>query len=629
VDLGWFVIQFGPPQSISGNVYHDVNASGTLDAGEQGIGDAWVKLVQGGAVLQVVQADPDTGAYVITGVADGAYDVIVDDNNNAADSTPTAPVNWVFENPATGLLSVTVAGADLTDQDLGLTFDFDLGADCACGYEDGLFTQVGITIDGNMADWALVLSDGDNNACDATDDTDRDHPVQSTGRNLLRVAATWDATYFSMWTQRVGQSNNTQNFVYYADTDADGLLQIGEPVIVAKWQGNTGSVTLELYTYNEVSAGGDPMLDGDGFADGYSLPGDLTLVKTLTRPDGAGQGSTSGSTDGTQMEWTVEWSELGVPAGTAIGWHVGSTNSNPAAAGLGAQIDDNLGGCGGACTGTNQFGGVGGGTIDSKPGETVYGFHPFSNTGNGNDLFDFTWSWSGDFAPASVTFYQDLGVVGEYEPGVDPVVTDTDGDSDPDTGILASGASFDLIVAIESPPPPAAGTTTVTTTATSNFVPGCGATAVPAAASVDDVVQVDPLKLVKRAFQLDGTPIADGSALPTGMPVRFLIYISNPGHLVADASFQDVLDPLFAYVPGSMRYDASVAACAATGCTAAQEDAIFAAADAGAVASDAVDGDVASSVGGTVRIGNQVVANAPLDLPAGKVWALVFTIRMQ
>jgi hypothetical protein len=42
-----------------------------------------------------------------------------------------------------------------------------------------------------------------------------------------------------------------------------------------------------------------------------------------------------------------------------------------------------------------------------------------------------------------------------------------------------------------------------------------------------------------------------------------------------------------------------------------------------------VDGDVASSVGGTVRIGNQVVANAPLDLPAGKVWALVFTIRMQ
>ena len=93
-----------------------------------------------------------------------------------------------------------------------------------------------------------------------------------------------------MFTQRVGSSNNTQNFVYYADTSNDGILQDGEPVIVAKWQGNTGTVTLEKYTYDDLGSGGDPLLDANGFADGYSMPGDLTLIKTLTMPDGTGPG---------------------------------------------------------------------------------------------------------------------------------------------------------------------------------------------------------------------------------------------------------------------------------------------------------------------------------------------------
>jgi hypothetical protein len=186
-----------------------------------------------------------------------------------------------------------------------------------------------------------------------------------------------------------------------------------------------------------------------------------------------------------------------------------------------------------------------------------------------------------------------------------------------------------MLVAIEAPGPPASGTATVTTTATSNFVPGCGGTVTPQAATVDTELQLDPLGLVKRAFQLDGTPIANGSTLPTGMPVRFLIYVSNPGGLISDVSLRDVLDPLFAYVPGSMRYDASVTACAANPCTAVEEAAIFAAADGGTVGTDALDGDVVSIAGATIDAGDQNVANTQLDLPADKVWALVFTILMQ
>ena len=38
---------------------------------------------------------------------------------------------------------------------------------CICGFSDGQFTtHTGIVLDGNLADWAPVLADPDNNTCD-------------------------------------------------------------------------------------------------------------------------------------------------------------------------------------------------------------------------------------------------------------------------------------------------------------------------------------------------------------------------------------------------------------------------------------------------------------------------------
>ncbi len=113
------------------------------------------------------------------------------------------------------------------------------------------------------------------------------------------------------------------------------------------------------------------------------------------------------------------------------------------------------------------------------------------------------------------------------------------------------------------------------------------------------------------------------------MPVTFLLYINNPGVLVSDVSLRDLLDPLFLYVSGSIKYDNTVASCAAATCNAAEEDAILAATTSGTVGTDAVDGDVVSFTGVTLDIGNQTAANAQLDLAGGKVWAVVFTIRTQ
>jgi hypothetical protein len=355
-------------------------------------------------------------------------------------------------------------------------------------------------------------------------------------------------------------------------------------------------------------------------------------------PDGAGQGSTTGSTDGTQMEWSIEWAELGVAAGSVIGWHVSSTNSNPAAAGLGPQVDDNLGGCGGQCSGSNQFAGIAPTPIVAGGGEIVYAAHTFTNTGNGTDLFDLTWTWTGDFAPASVTFYRDLGTVGELDPGIDVLMTDTDGDSDPDTGNLAAGASFELLIAIELPGPPAVGSATVTTVGTSNFFPGCGGTVTPVSGSVNNLLKI-ALEIVKRAFQAGGTPIASASTMPSSLLIKFLIYVVNYGSATSDVSLRDVLDPAFVYQAGTINVDNTLAASAVCPGGVCNELTIFSQVDgSGTAVGDGdsvtapIDADEASYDSGsaTIDLGDQSnTNNAQLNLAADSVWAFVYTIRAQ
>jgi hypothetical protein len=57
--------------------------------------------------------------------------------------------------------------------------------------------------------------------------------------------------------------------------------------------------------------------------------------------------------------------------------------------------------------------------------------------------------------------------------------------------------------------------------------------------------------------------------------------------------------------------------------------AIFMAVDAAAPLSDAVDADVGSVSGGVIDVGNRFVPNGQLDIVSGRVWALLFTVRMQ
>ena len=142
-------------------------------------------------------------------------------------------------------------------------------------------------------------------------------------------------------------------------------------------------------------------------------------------------------------------------------------------------------------------------------------------------------------------------------------------------------------------------------------------------------VAANAIEIVKRAFELDGTPIASASTMPKGSRINYLLYVNNPGGAVTDVSLQDVLDPGFLYLTGTMRFDNSVDACADQICTPAEEAAVFGATDGGTAGTDAVNGgDVVGFGGVTIDAGDEVAANARLDIAAGKVWALAFTVKV-
>jgi uncharacterized repeat protein (TIGR01451 family) len=141
------------------------------------------------------------------------------------------------------------------------------------------------------------------------------------------------------------------------------------------------------------------------------------------------------------------------------------------------------------------------------------------------------------------------------------------------------------------------------------------------------------LALIKRAFLTDGTALTSGASLPKGTLVKFMIYINNNTTVGAnDVSVQDALAVGFAYQSGTIKTSNTFANCLAALCTPAEEALIYAAVNTGAAKTDGTPDDVASYTVGTTTIdlGNQNVAtNTQLDIAASKVWAVIFTVKMQ
>ena len=354
--------------------------------------------------------------------------------------------------------------------------------------------------------------------------TDRDAPVQSTGRDLTHFAYTWDATNIYLFTERVGSSSNIQSFVYYADTNNNGLMETGEPVIGVTWRGSNRMVNVYLFTYVSLAPAGDPVADAGDFGDGYTFPGSFANVPPTGNPDRSGQW---GSSNGLQMEFHVTWAELGLSPGDPFTFHVASSNAALGAASFTAQIDDNLSGCGGGVGSTIISG------VNFVPDRALLGFasltttgaHTITHTGNVSDFFDLSSVSSGDFT-TTISYYLDADSSGTLT-AADVLLTDTDGDGDPDTPLMAPGASIDIVIVYAIPAGVASGNIgTIVTTAASDFQP-------LANDIVTDVITIAPgpdLLVTKLA-----TTVLDPinlTVLPKAIPGAEILYtvtITNQG----------------------------------------------------------------------------------------------------
>ncbi|MDH3748707.1 MAG: hypothetical protein OER97_10920 [Gammaproteobacteria bacterium] len=410
---------------------------------------------------------------------------------------------------------------------------------CTCGYGDGMFTLAPIVVDGNMADWAPVHGDVDNNVCDGPSGglTDRDAPVQSTGRDLTHFAYTWDQNNIYLFTERFGSSSNQQSFAYYADIDNDGLMETGEPVIGVTWRGNNRQINVYTFTYVAQAAGGDLMVDSNGFGDGYTLPGSFANVPPTGSPNRSG---VWGSANGLQMEFFITWAELGVAPGSPFTFHVSSSNASLGASSFTQQVDDNLSGCGGkvGSTAVRSVSFTPDLSLNGIAGQSVVGVHLLTNTGNTNDFFDLASTISGDFSP-TVSYYEDVDGSGTVT-AADILLTDSDGDGDADTRLLAPAESVTILIEYNVPGTANAGDlATISTTAASDPQPLANDV-------VTDTISVVPppdldvdkqIGVVRDPINLSSNP----KAIP-GSEVRYAITVSNQGAGTVDGDTMTISD---------------------------------------------------------------------------------------
>jgi hypothetical protein len=441
---------------------------------------------------------------------------------------------------------------------------------CVCS-GSGNFTLTTITPDGTFADWNTVVTNSGipangnprNNVCDedgsdngeVAPHPDRDWLVQSTGRDLEQFAFTWDSSNLYFYTRRYASTNNIQRFIYYGDIDGDGKMEgdgnagTSEIAITIDWQGNNQSVSVYRYYYLQANVGGDDMVDGSGFADGYDLPGSLRNATSL-------RSGNWGSTDGLQVEFQVTWAELGLSGATPIVFHVSSLNSSINNSTPPNQIDDNAGGCGGG-GGSLQFA-----DLDFTPatatltlthdtGQPSFPYseqhcaaHLIENDGNDDDIFNVTVGTLPSFV-ISTALYADNDA-SDTLTGGDTLLTDVtepdaytnidDSDSTVDTGVLAPAGTKRILVCytaqFTNSYTPTAGDYNVTITATSVFDSGIFATV------TDTLTVVTVVDLVLAKSSVAVTDPVNGGSNPKRIPggyVDYRISATNFGGKAVDA----------------------------------------------------------------------------------------------
>lgn len=172
---------------------------------------------------------------------------------------------------------------------------------------------------------------------------------------------------------------------------------------------------------------------------------------------------------------------------------------------------------------------------NADPSDVVYYAHVVTNASNAADTINLAAASSQGWV---VTIYHDIGVVGNYEPGIDlPVAT---------TGVLAVDATFDILVSVAVPAGTANGTVDVTTvTGTSVFDNGVFDTA------TDTTTITAPTLAVTKS-------VLPAGPQPPGTVLTYTIVVTNNGNAAANTVV--MTDPIPAnttYQAGTITYNAA------------------------------------------------------------------------
>lgn len=315
-----------------------------------------------------------------------------------------------------------------------------------------------INIDGDLADWTNVLSNPNNVTIDGASasnclySTDRDCPVQSTGRDMVKFAWTYDSDNIYLYVERIGSSSNIQNFFYIMDVNQDKVADSNDFVLHVSYQGNRRLTDITLFKYGPLNPSGDSLVDANGFADGYNMPGSLISIPSSDPSYFVVNNLTAGNTSGTAFESYVPWSKLLVPSGTPVFFHVSSGNN----ASL-SQVDDNLGGPGGGIGAFAYYWvQIYPDNLSSiSPGQNISFNHTVKNNGSFDDIVDF-YSVSSSLLAVSIyigptLIARDAQGNGSYEDAEDYLNPsyDTNSNNRPDIP-LSAWATENITVLIET-----------------------------------------------------------------------------------------------------------------------------------------------------------------------------------
>jgi uncharacterized repeat protein (TIGR01451 family) len=228
---------------------------------------------------------------------------------------------------------------------------------------------------------------------------------------------------------------------------------------------------------------------------------------------------------------------LGTRAGTAI-TNQATVNFTDANGNPGSALSNVV------TTTVSQVAGV---TVDPNgnrngvPGSTLYFPHLVTNTGNFDDRINLTASSASGW---SVALYRDVNGNQAYDAGTDTLLADSNGDTIPDSGLLANDGSMRILVAVTIPVGSAnAASDTVTVTGTTVFAPSATDTA------TDTInVQAPVLSVAKSV-----SPVGDQ---PPGTVLTYTIVVTNNGAGVANGVvLTDPVPTYTTYVGGSITFN--------------------------------------------------------------------------